>query len=100
MSRQIEIFYTAVACIPSPTLELDCPLVEHPIPAVEPAIGPAAELLRLLLGLLLPYRVPVSQLSLAGRSSFTATFTALSADLAVISLSLVSSLLPPPVTYY
>ena len=43
MSRQIGIFYTAVTYVPSPTLELDCPLVEHPTPAVEPAAEPAAE---------------------------------------------------------
>jgi hypothetical protein len=29
---------------PSPTLELDCPLVEHFIPAVEPAVEPTIEL--------------------------------------------------------
>ena len=31
-----------VACIPSLTLELDCPLVEHSTPAAEPAAEPAA----------------------------------------------------------
>ena len=30
----------AVTCFPSPTLELDCPLVEYPMPAVEPAAEP------------------------------------------------------------
>ena len=43
MSRQIEIFYTVVTCVPSPTLELDCPLVKHPTPVVEPAAEPVAE---------------------------------------------------------
>ena len=32
-----------VTCTPSPTLELDCPLVEHSIPAAEPAVEPAVE---------------------------------------------------------
>ena len=62
------------------------------------------ELLRLLLlWLLLPYRVPISRLSLAERSSFAATFATLSADLTVILSSSVSSSalsLLPPITYY
>ena len=33
----------AVTCIPSPTLELDCPLVEYPTPTAKPAVEPAAE---------------------------------------------------------
>jgi hypothetical protein len=32
----MEIFYTAVICVPSPTLELDCPLVKYPTPTAEP----------------------------------------------------------------
>ena len=33
----------AVTCFPSPILELDCPLVKHPILIAEPAAEPAAE---------------------------------------------------------
>jgi len=33
--------FTAVDYTPSPTSELDCPLVEHPTPAAEPAAEPA-----------------------------------------------------------
>ena len=40
MSRQIGIFYTAVTYVPSPTLELDCPLVKYPTPTTEPATKP------------------------------------------------------------
>ena len=34
---------TTVIYIPSPTLELDYPLVEHPTPAAEPTIEPIAK---------------------------------------------------------
>ena len=36
--------YTAVTYIPSPTLELNCPLVKHSTPTAEPAAEPTAEL--------------------------------------------------------
>ena len=35
----------AVTCVPSPTLELDCPLVEHSLFATEPAAKPTVELI-------------------------------------------------------
>ena len=36
--------FTAVSRTPSPTLKLDCPLVEHSEPVAEPDAEPATEL--------------------------------------------------------